>query len=85
MTRKMSEIYMQALLSARDKAWDADTRSMAEAEVYESLSVRIAERLLELLREKRDSLSKTQSDVADDIGVKDFTSLSHWENGRRLS
>lgn len=26
----------------------------------------------------------TQAEIADDIGVDDFSTLSHWENGRRL-
>lgn len=42
------------------------------------------DRLSELLRSRRQTLGKTQSDIALDIGIKDFTSLSHWENSKRL-
>lgn len=42
------------------------------------------DKLSELLKSRRESLGKTQTDIADEIGIKDFTSLSHWENGKRL-
>lgn len=40
---------------------------------------------MKLLAEHRRSLGVTQAQAAERIGVKDFTTLSHWENGKRLA
>jgi transcriptional regulator with XRE-family HTH domain len=43
-----------------------------------------AKRVGELIRKRRNSRSMIQADVAHEIGLSDFATISYWENGSRL-
>lgn len=45
----------------------------------------MSERIGKVLAGVRKDLDMTQAEVASKIGLKDFTTVSHWESGKRLN
>ena len=45
----------------------------------------MSRRIGKVLAEVRKDLDMTQAEVANQIGLKDFATVSYWENGKRLA